>query len=131
VAGETITLDLNSSSTISEFELDEDSKSISFTADEDGTAGVTEISVGRVLEGPYAVTIDGQVSSVVEVTQAGATGESMIRISYADGAHDVVITGTSVVPEFPLSLIVVVAAVFGAIILVGRTKLVGNFMHRR
>jgi hypothetical protein len=77
------------------------------------------------------VTIDGQVSSVVEVTQAGATGESMIRISYVDGVHDVVITGTSVVPEFPLSLIVVVAAVFGAIILVGRTKLVGNFMHRR
>lgn len=131
VAGETIALNLNSSSTISEFQLDEESKSIRFTADGDGTAGVTEISIGRVLEGPYAVTIDGQVASDAEVTQSAATGESLIRIPYTDGVHDVVITGTNVVPEFPLSLIVVVAAVLGVTILVGRTKLVGNFMHRR
>jgi hypothetical protein len=128
VAGETITLDLNSSSTISEFALDEGSKSITFTVDgENGTAGVTEISIGRVLEGPYAVTIDGQVASDVKVTQAA--GESIIRISYGDSASDVVITGTNVVPEFPLSLIVVIAAVLGAVILVGRSRLASRFMR--
>jgi hypothetical protein len=130
VAGETITLDLNSSSTISEFELDEDSKSITFTVDgENGTAGVTEISIGRVLEGPYAVTIDGQVTSDVEVTQDAASGESIIRISYTHSTREVVITGTNVVPEFPVSLIVVTAAVLGSIILVGRSRLAGSFMR--
>ncbi|HEY8140846.1 MAG TPA: CHRD domain-containing protein [Nitrososphaera sp.] len=130
VAGETITLDLNSSSTISEFALDEDSKSITFTVDgENRTAGLTEISIGRVLEGPYAVTIDGQVTDDVEVTQAAATGESIIRISYTHSAHDVVITGTNVVPEFPLSVIVVVAAVLGAVIFVGRSRLAGSFIR--
>jgi hypothetical protein len=130
VAGETIKVDVNSSSTISEFALDEASMSVTFTVDgEDGTAGVTEISIGRVLEGPYAVTIDGQVTSNVEVTQAAATGESIIKISYTHSAHDIAITGTNVVPEFLLSLIGVVAAVMGVVILLGRSRLVGNFMR--
>jgi hypothetical protein len=80
-----------------------------------------------VLEGPYAVTIDGQVASDVKVTQAA--GESIIRISYGDSAGEVVITGTNVVPEFPLSLIAVIAAVLGAVILVGRSRLASRFMR--
>lgn len=132
VAGETIEVELNSSSTISEFALNEASKSITFKADgENGTAGVTEISIGRVLEGPYAVTIDGQVTSNVEVMQAAASGESIIRISYTHSARDIVITGTNVVPEFPLALIGVVAAVMGVVSLLGRSRLAGNFMHRK
>ena len=130
VAGETIKVDVNSSSTISEFALDEASMSVTFTVDgEDGTAGVTEISIGRILEGPYTVTIDGQVTSNVEVTQAATSGEAIIRISYTHSTHEVVVTGTNVVPEFPLSMIGAIAGVLGVVILLGRSKL-GNFMRR-
>jgi hypothetical protein len=75
------------------------------------------------------VTIDGQVTSDVEVTQDAASGESIIRISYTHSTREVVITGTNVVPEFPVSLIVVTAAVLGSIILVGRSRLAGSFMR--
>jgi hypothetical protein len=132
VAGTSIQVDLNSSSTISEFTLDEENKRITFKADgENGTAGKTEIAIGRVLEGPYTVTIDGQVTSNVEVTQAAATGESIIKISYTHSTHDIAVTGTNVVPEFPISAIGLAAGILVAAILIGRSSLAGDFRRWR
>ena len=130
VAGNTVEVELNSSSTISEFKLEEESKRVTFKVDgETGTAGTTEISIGRILEGPYTVMIDGQATSNFEVTQAEASGEAIMKISYTHSTHDVAITGTNVVPEFPLPVIGVVAAMVGAVILFGKSRL-GNFVSR-
>lgn len=121
VAGESIEVELNSSSTISEFKVDQENKKISFKVDgETGTNGMTEISIGKILEGPYAVTIDGQATTDFEVVNAASEG--VIIISYTHSVHDVTITGTNVVPEFPLPAVGALAGVLGAAILFTRTR---------
>jgi hypothetical protein len=108
---ETIQLELRSNSTISEFKLDEANNGVTFKVDgETGTGGTTEIPIGRILEGPYTVTMDGQVTNNFVVTAPRASEEVIMRISYTHSIHDVVVTGTNVVPEFPISLLVMAAA---------------------
>ncbi|MGI0014242.1 MAG: hypothetical protein ACREBU_12505, partial [Nitrososphaera sp.] len=132
VAGDTIEVELNSSSTISEFELDEENKRVTFKVDGDtGTAGRTEISIGRILEGPYTVAIDGETTSDFDVIQAEASGETIIKISYTHSTRDVAITGTNVVPEFPFSTVGVIAATLGMAILLTRSRLARSFMQRK
>jgi len=126
VGGETIEVDLNSSSTVSEFTLDEENKRLSFkVSGEAGSDARTDVSIGRILEGPYTVTIDGQVTADFNANTP-ASGESTISISYPSGVHDVTIAGTNVVPEFPAALIGVVAGIMGAAALVGRTKFMNS-----
>lgn len=132
VAGESIEVFVNSSSTISKFMLDEENKKVTFEVDdESGIIGMTEISIGRILEGPYTVTIDGQVIDDFEIIQAAVSGEDMIRMPYTPVSHEVAVAGTNVVPEFPLPVIGVVAAVLGLAILLGRSKQASNFIYRR
>ena len=127
IAGEIVNLDVRSSSTISAFELNEETKTVSFTVDgETGTEGTTEISIGRVLEGPYTVTIDGQTTTDFEES-VSASGEAMITISYTHSVHDVDVTGTNVVPEFPVAVIGVIAAIIGIVAIIGRTKFVTGY----
>jgi hypothetical protein len=96
---------------------------VTFTVDgETGTGGTTEISIGRVLEGPYTVTIDGQAATNVQESTS-ASGEAMLTISYTHSTHDVAVTGTNVVPEFPIAAVAAIAAVIGVVAVVGRTSL--------
>lgn len=130
VAGNTVQLDLNSSSTISEFNLDEANKRVTFRVDgETGTKGTTELAIGRVLEGPYTVTIDGQVTTDFEVNEV--SGESILTLNYDHSVHDVTITGTNVVPEFPLAIVGLLAVMIGIGIVLARSSKAGEFMHRR
>lgn len=129
IAGENVDVEIRTSSTIGQLELDEENNRVSFTVDgEDGTEGTAEISIGRVLEGPYTVTIDGQATTEFEETMS-ASGEAMLTISYTHSEHDVDITGTSVVPEFPVAVIGVIAVVVGIVAIIGRTKLVSGYRH--
>jgi hypothetical protein len=128
IAGEEVEVEFNSSSTISEVELDEESKTLSFTVDgEDGTEGTTEIIISSVLEGPYTVMIDGEVTTNVEESTVEATGETMLTISYTHSTHDVTVTGTNVVPEFPVAVLGAVAAVIGIVAVLGRTRMFKPF----
>jgi len=123
VAGETIDLDVRASSSIDNFQLDEESNAVSFTVDgPDGTQGTTEIDIGKVLEGPYTVSIDGEVTNDFEVTNEG-TSEAMISISYTHSVHEITITGTNVVPEFPMVAIAAIAAAIGVVAVIGRMRL--------
>jgi hypothetical protein len=123
IAGENVNVDLRTNSTISAFALDEENKRVTFTVDGGtGTDGTTEISIGRVLEGPYTVTIDGQATTNVQESTS-ASGEAMLTISYTHSTHDVAVTGTNVVPEFPIAAIAAIAAVIGVVAVVGRTSL--------
>lgn len=123
IAGANVNVNIRSNSTIGQLTLDEPNKKVSFSVDgETGTRGTTEIAIGTMLEGPYTVTIDGQVITDVVVSNAGSAS-AVMTISYTHSAHDVAISGTSVVPEFPLAALGAIAAVIGTVVVVGRTRL--------
>ncbi|MGI0014329.1 MAG: hypothetical protein ACREBU_12940 [Nitrososphaera sp.] len=124
IDGASVNVAIRTNSTIGQLDLDEDNKRVSFTVDgETGTSGTTEIDIGTMLNGPYTVTIDGQATTDFEVTNEG-TADAVMTISYTHSEHDVMITGTSVVPEFPIVFLGTIAAVIGAVIVVGRTRLI-------
>lgn len=117
VAGESVNVSVESASTISAFALDEATKTLSFRAD--GTGAETTVKVGTVLEGPYTVLVDGQASRADE---RQVDGVNTLTVAHTSGAHDVTVTGTQVVPEFPVAIIGIVAAMIGTIAVLGRTK---------
>ncbi|HEY8140542.1 MAG TPA: hypothetical protein VIE86_05610 [Nitrososphaera sp.] len=123
IADANVDVSIRSSSTIGPLELDADNKRVSFTADgETGTEGTTEIEIGKMLEGPYTVTIDGQATTNFEVANEGSV-DAVMTITYTHSEHDIEITGTQVVPEFPIVALGAVAAAIGAVSVLGRTRL--------
>lgn len=118
VAGESVDVSVESASTISAFALDEASKTLSFETE--GTGAETTVVVGSVLEGPYTVLVDGQATRAEEKQ---VDGIDTLVIPHMSGAHDVTVTGTQVVPEFPVAIIGIVAAVIGTMAVLGRTRL--------
>jgi hypothetical protein len=125
VKGKNVDLALKTTSTISNFKLEEQEKKISFAVDgPTGTPGTTTISIGQVLEGPYVVTIDGTPTTNFQVTDEG-TSEAMMEISYTHSVHEITVTGTNVVPEFPVVVLGVIAAVIGAVAVITRFSPLG------
>jgi hypothetical protein len=119
VGAEAISVATTSSSTVSDFALDEGSKTVSFKTD--GTGSETVISIGAILEGPYTVMVDGQESTDFEES-TDAQGMKTITTSHGSGAHEVSISGTQVVPEFPIAVLGAMAAIVGVIAVAGRAK---------
>jgi hypothetical protein len=100
VKGKLVGVDVTTSSAITNFILDEKAKRLSFRAEgESGTAGSTELSIGRILEGPYLVTVDGRVTTDFEVGN-DPSGVATIKIFYTHSVHAITISGARVVPEF-------------------------------
>ena len=127
IAGANVDVNIRTSSTIGQLDLDVENKQVSFTVDgQTGTAGKTEIAIGKMLEGPYTVTVDGQATTDFEVTNEG-TAEAVMTISYTHSEREVTITGTSVVPEFPVAALGAMAAVIGTVIVVGRTRFFNRY----
>jgi hypothetical protein len=122
IAGESVSVDFRTNSTISALAVDEANKQVSFTVDgETGTSGTTEVEIGQMLMGPYTVTIDGQATTDFEVENEGSV-DAVMTLSYTHSEHDVVVTGTSVVPEFPVVLLGALAAIVGVVAVLGRTQ---------
>ena len=124
IDGANVAVDIRTNSTISQLDLDEENKRVSFTVDgQTGTTGMTEISIGEILLGPYTVTIGGQATTDFDVTNEGSV-DAVMTITYTHSEHDIEITGTSVVPEFPVVVIGAIAAIVGVVAILGRTRLV-------
>jgi hypothetical protein len=122
IAGANVNVDFRTNSTISAVTVDENKKQVSFTVDgQTGTRGTTEVEIGQMLMGPYSVTIDGQTVTDFDVKNEGSV-DAVMTLSYTHSEHDVVVTGTSVVPEFPLAAVGAVAAAIGVVSVLGRTK---------
>lgn len=128
LADATVQVEIQSSSEISDFQFDAETKKISFKATgDDGTQGTTVISVGKVLRGPYTVSIDGQVVTDFETIESQTTGEANIKLTYNHSTKDVSITGAEVVPEFSTMAALVLASVLLSIIGLGAaTRKFGN-----
>jgi hypothetical protein len=120
VKGKNVDLALTTTSTISNFKLEEENKMISFSVEgKTGTQGSTRLPIGKILEGPYVVTVDGQETNDFQVTNEG-TSEAMMEISYTHSVHEITVSGTNVVPEFPVVAIGAIAAIIGVVAIIGR-----------
>lgn len=117
VKGNDVDLDLSSSSTISDFAVNEENKQISFkVSGDDGTQGITVIPVSKVLQGPYTITLDGQPITDFETLTDQTTGDVSIKIKYHHSTHNVIISGANVVPEFPtIATFILLASIMSVI----------------
>ena len=123
VLGKPVTIKIQTSSKISNFQVSEEQKRISFTVEGDsGTRGVLMMQLQQVMEGPYQVTMDGSPAKDFMVIEDKMTGEKVLNMAYHHSTHDIVITGGTVVPEFPVHLIAIMGAIVGAIVVLSRVK---------
>ncbi len=121
----TVVVPMNSSGTIGDFTVDEKNKNISFKVDAGkGVDGATIIGVGRILDGPYVVTMDGQVTSDYAVVSSDLT---IMRINHTNAQHQFVISGTSVVPEFNMLPIWIAFASTCVLLVLNVTRASGLF----
>lgn len=118
VEGKNVDVLVESSSSITKFGLDEESKKISFTADGD-KEGTTHLFLGNVLKGPFVVMMDGEVTQDFTTDEQG----NILEMTYSSGNHEFSISGTQVVPEFPVGVILVIAVMVGMVTILGRTKI--------
>jgi hypothetical protein len=108
------------STSVRDFAFAQAEKKVSFEVEgETGTKGVAQVTLPKeLLSGQMVVSIDGVViaedSNDVVVTSDTAT-EMTLEINYLHSEHTIEITGTNVVPEFPVSMVVMAAAI-GSII---------------
>jgi hypothetical protein len=131
VSSETVTINgtdyglhIATNSTLSDFNLDQEQKTISFSVDgREGTFGAIDIEISKVLDGPYSVIIDGQPTEDVSLVVDRTTNVTFMTVGYSHSVHEITIIGTNVVPEFPLSIVVVVfASVVAAGFILGRKQ---------
>lgn len=114
--GKSFDVEIASNSTVSAFEFKQQEKKVAFHVEgQTGTRGVTQITIPKaLLSGEMMVSIDGNVippesSDVVAIvdTEEGIT----LEINYHHSEHAVEVSGTNVVPEFPVSMIIMAAAI--------------------
>lgn len=120
-----IVLPINSSSNVSEFRFNEPMKQILFkVSGEDENGGIVMFPISRVFDGPYTVTFDGNVTTNFETINNQTSNETSIKISYNQGIHDITVTGTNVIPEFPTLIITVfiLGVVIGVIMTLSRMQ---------
>lgn len=122
---EDIILPINSSSNVSDFRFNEQTKQISFkVSSEADNVGIVMLPVSRALEGPYTVTFDGNVMTNPEIFNNQTSNEPSIEITHNRGIHAITITGTTVIPEFPTSLVsvLILGVALGVIISLSRRQ---------
>lgn len=121
VEGNNIDIKISSSSKITDFEFDAENKAITFKVEgENNSVGITDIYLGDVLQGPYTVTINDKVAYYQTIIDEN--GKEGIRIIYTHSIKDIKIIGTQVVPEFPLSILPMLALITGVAIFMARIK---------
>ena len=112
--GDQFQVEIASNSNVSNVELDQEAKKVSFTVEgEDGTTGVTEVTIPKaMLSGEMMVLIDGQAAAKEDViVKSNTSADVTFEINYHHSEHTIDVTGTNVVPEFPLSAMIMTAAV--------------------
>lgn len=126
--GETFNIEIASNSNIGDVELREEAKMLSFTVEgETGTSGVTEVTVPKaMLSGEMTVLIDGRVvssSSSDVIVKSETNADVTFEINYSHSEHTVEITGTNVVPEFPIAATAIAASIGAVIVMVSRLRI--------
>lgn len=120
-----------SNSGITDVKLNQPGKRVSFFAEgSDGTTGVTEITIPKaMLSGNMTILLDQNLVPDEDVLLKSNTAtEAVFEINYKHSIHRVEVVGTNVVPEFPLSILVVALAVGAIVVLstLGKNRLIGS-----
>ena len=105
---------VKSNSSISDVKLDEQAKKVSFTVEgQTGTKGAADVTIPKaMLSGNMMVMIDGQAMSTDDVIVKSQTQTDVtLEMNYHHSRHTVDVAGTNVVPEFPMSALVMAAAI--------------------
>lgn len=114
-------IEIVTNSEISDFSLDREANRMTFVVDgQSGTAGSVLIKLGHVLEGPYTVTIDGDVADRVIIIDDKTMNQKIVEISYLHSVHEIAITGTQVIPEFPAFAVGILLASVAAVVVLSR-----------
>ncbi len=124
------TVSIATNSGVNAFEFKQQEKKISFFIEGDsGTVGVTEITIPKtLLSGEMTILMDQNVVDNDNVLlKSETTSEATYEINYHHSIHRMEITGTSVVPEFPLSIIALATAV-GSIVALSIAMKWQNFL---
>jgi hypothetical protein len=98
--------------------------STSLTVSIDGSSQDQEfliLNTGELLSGPHVVAVDGEPANGT-ILRSGSQ-EFLFVVYDKEGPHKVTITGTAVVPEFPLPALFALAAV-GAVVIAGRMRII-------
>ena len=129
VDNRTYSVKVASNSALDGFEFKQQEKAVSIFAEgETGTTGVMEITIPKdLLSGEMSVFIDNSLAAEDQVILKNDTEtETTFEINYSHSIHNIEVTGTNVVPEFPSIMIMgVVAAIVGVMVTVSR-KMVGR-----
>jgi len=103
-----------SNSGVSGVELKQEEKKLAFYVEgETGTSGVTEISIPKeLLSGEMNVFIDQNLVAKDDVLLKSSTeAATTFEINYGHSIRRVEVTGTNVVPEFPVSVVIAAASI--------------------
>lgn len=87
---------IETTSILSGFRLDNSKRTLTFSVEgKKNSPGLTEVSIGQILKGPYQVTIDGKKSNNFRTIEDTTTGEALVGISYNhDTRHTITIIGS-------------------------------------
>lgn len=113
-ADQTFAIWIASNSGVSEIELKQEEKKLEFFVEGvDGTSGVTEISIPKeLLSGEMNVFIDQNLVANEDVLLKSSTeAETTFEINYSHSIRRVEVTGTNVVPEFPIAMLITAASI--------------------
>jgi len=89
----------------------------------DGTKGMSNITIpNNMLGGPYTITVDGGLPlySAPPVTNGTHTS---LYFTYLHSSHTVEIIGTTVIPEYPIFLMLPMLIVISLIVIIAKKKL--------
>jgi hypothetical protein len=125
IADKSFEFPVRSTSAVSNIAFDEQAKQLSFSVS-GNSEGTARAPIGWLLAGPVTVMMDSVEITDYEITENQETGETSITIIHAEGDHEIVISGTNVVPEFPYSIFILLATI-GIIVILGRTGLMSKF----
>jgi hypothetical protein len=87
---------IETTSILSGFKLDNSKRTLTFSVEgKKNSPGLTEVSIGQILKGPYQVTIDGKKSNNFRTIEDTTSGEALVGISYNhDTRHTITIIGS-------------------------------------
>lgn len=122
-------VDITSNSNVDAVQMSHAEKTLSFMVEgETGTRGVTEVTIPKaMLSGEMVVLIDGQAVAAESndvIVKSNTDTHITFEINYSHSEHKVEVQGTTVAPEFPVSVLVMAAAIGSivAAIAVGKKK---------
>lgn len=127
LSGGTIGPEIITPSVIDSLDIDEDSKMLSINVTEPNGNSFIILNSGDVLAGPHSVLVDGEPAE--STVLSNGKDEFLLVFYQQPGDHQVMITGTAIVPEFGAFAVLLAAS--GIVGVIAMTKYMQNCLKSR